>query len=176
MEYTEVYNEEDFTAAKNFKRRCLLLIAVVTAAFLVGNLLIYLDYLRRPYGVDKAGYILLHGATVLVFVLFLVIYGIRYRRVKNYNKTLYFLKRGTMEQGEGVFLEFTERDELKDGVEYTGVSLSVHNSFRNEEFERRFFYDKAKPLPDFKKGDRIAYVSLGALIVKYRNLGQEDEK
>ncbi|MBQ1268954.1 MAG: hypothetical protein II368_00405 [Clostridia bacterium] len=166
--FTEVYSEEDHKRAKNRKLRGIAFIAAVTLVFFVANLLTLQKYMGRPYGKGKSDLLALHALYIFLYMIFLTVYGIRFKRIAGYAKTLKFVRIGLQEEGEGVFLRYSEEEEIKDDVEYLGVMLLQYNDIRQDYFERRLFYDKAKPLPEFKEGDRVAFVAQGSLIIRYK--------
>ena len=166
--FTEVYSDEDHKRAKNRKLRGIIFVAAVTLVFIVANCLTLQKFLGRPYGKGKGDLLALHALYAFLYMVFLTIYGIRFKRIAGYAKTLKFVRIGLQEEGEGVFLRYTEDDEIKDDVEYTGVMVMQYNEIRNDYYERRLFYDKAKPLPEFKEGDRISFVAQGSLIIRYK--------
>ncbi|MBR2616812.1 MAG: hypothetical protein IKC56_01065 [Clostridia bacterium] len=177
MFYSEVYEAEDFQKMRALLIRCRIFLYAVTGVFALFNLIVFLHYRTLPYGAPRGGLITMHCLSAFLYMVFLVVYGIRFRRVKNYNKTLFYVRTGKEEETEGVFLYYMENDQLKDDVEFLGLMFLVPAEFRKEEIERRFFYDKAKPLPPFKEGDTVSFVSQGALIVRWKitHRLQEDE-
>ncbi len=175
MFYTEVYGAEDFTKMRALFTRCRIFLYTVTGLFVLLNLVLFIYFRTLPYGAEYRHLIVLHCVLAFLYMVFFVVYGIRYRRVKNYNKTLFYLKTGKEEEQEGVFLYYMDNDQLKDDIEFHGLMFSVPAEFRKEDIERRFFYDKAKPLPPFQIGDTVSFVSQGALIVRWKITRRAEE-
>ncbi len=73
-----------------------------------------------------------------------------------------------------MFLYFTDNDQIKDNVEYDGAVFLSRNPFREEDGERRLLIDRAKPRPAIKEGDRVHFVTQGALLIRYRVTGHVD--
>ena len=169
---TEVYSAEDFARARRQKTLGILLIAAVSAAFAVFNLCVYLAFRKLPYGAAYGKYLWMHGISTFLFMIFLTVYGIRFTRLKNYAKILHFLQKGEKEEVEGVFLYYTDDDQLKDGVEFDGLMVLVYDERRGEDFERRLLYDKAQKKPEFSEGDRVAFVTQGSVVIRYRILAR----
>ncbi len=176
MFYSEVYEADDFKKMHALLTRCRIFLYSVTGLFVLFNFIVFLYYRTLPYGAARGGLITMHCASTFLYMVFLVVYGIRFRRVKNYNKTLFYVKTGKEEEQEGVFLYYMDNDQLKDDIEFLGLMFSVPAEFRKEDIERRFFYDKAKPLPPFKVGDTVSFVSQGALIVRWKITHRLPEK
>lgn len=171
---TEVYSAEDFARAKRQKTLGILLIAAVTAVFAVFNLCVYLAFRKLPYGASYGKYLWMHGIAIFLLMVFYTVYGIRFTRLKNYAKILYFLQNGTKEEVEGVFLYYTDDDQLKDNVEFDGLEVLVYDPRRGDDFERRLLYDKAQKKPEFSEGDRVAFITQGSVVLRYRILARAE--
>ncbi len=167
---TEVYSAEDFARAKRQKTLAIALIAAVCVVYALFNLLVYLSFRKQPYGASYGKYLWMNGISTFLLMVFFTVYGIRFSRLKNYAKILFYLQNGEKEEVEGVFLYYTDEDQLKDNVEFDGLTVLVYDERRGEDFERRLLYDKAQKRPEFSEGDRVSFVAQGSVVLRYRIL------
>ena len=164
-----IYTDSDFTVSRKRRNKLLAVFFTVLAVYLAANAVVYAFFLLEPYNTPKKPLLLaLHGVLAAAFFLFVFIFmGIKFKRVKNYNKTLYYIKNGIKEEYEGEFLRFSEEDELKDGNEFDCMIMREWNHYKQDYFERKVLLDKNKPRPDFKENQKIKFITQGNVLVEY---------
>lgn len=164
-----VYSENDFVQAKKEKKKLLAVFFAVLAVYLAANAVVYAFFLLEPYRTPKKTlFLTLHGVFAAAFFLFVFIFmNIKYKRVSNYNKTLYYIQNGIKDEYEAEFLKFSDEDELKDGNEFDAMIMWEWDKYKQTYFERKVLLDKNKEKPDFKEHQKIKFITQGNVLVEY---------
>ncbi len=166
----KVYQESDFINSKKRKRIALGIFFAVSAVYLILNAIVYVYFLLQPYDTPKKIPLLcIHGVLALIYVLFCFIFmEIKYKRIRNYDKTLFYIKNGIKEEYEGEFIQFIADEGTKDGIEYNTLVIKEWNKYKSDYFERRVLIDKDKSLENISPGDKIKFITQGNVLVEYQ--------
>ena len=167
-----VFNDEDFNAIVDQRKRVLRVFYIVLGAYLVlaaASLIYYtsLPYKDKMQSLPKAAMFI----STALFVVFLFLYmGIKYHRVNKYYKMMYYLSEGMKNVEENYFVGFELNDLQKDGVDAISCVFKTWSRKKKEWMRREAYWDAEKPLPPFKTGDYVLYVVQSNFVVAYEIL------
>lgn len=167
-----VFNDEDFNAIVDQRKRVLRVFYIVLGAYLAlaaASLIYYtsLPYKDKMQSLPKAAMFI----STALFVVFLFLYmGIKYHRVNKYYKMMYYLSEGMKNVEENYFVGFELNDLQKDGVDAISCVFKTWSRKKKEWMRREAYWDAEKPLPPFKTGDYVLYVVQSNFVVAYEIL------
>ena len=92
-------------------------------------------------------------------VISLLLFSTKFRRLRCYVKMLGYLQTGLKEGSVGEFLEFSEKVEVHEGVDFY--------NFTQEYFIRKVLVDNEKPKPELKEGDMVHFITQGNILMEY---------
>jgi hypothetical protein len=164
-----VYNDADFFASYQEKRRALRLFFLITGIYLALGITILVYLTTLPYGDPNSGWpkAIVYVATVLYFTFIYPYMAIKYKRINRYHKVLSFINDGIKSEENNYFYAFRETTQQQDNVDVIIGVFGAWNKKHQEWQEREVYFDKEKPLPDFKNGDLIRYITQSNFIVQY---------
>ena len=114
--------------------------------------------------------IFIYGASILYVVFAFPYLGIKYSRVRRYNKMLFYVSEGLKMEETNYFYTFREQSLQKDNLDTVGCVFETWNKKKSEWMEREAYFDVEKPLPEFGEGDLIRYVTQSNFIIQYEIL------
>ncbi len=164
-----VYNDENFQAVYNQKKKILGIFWGVTVFYIAFCLAWLVYYTRLPYNdsmqtLPKACVFVVSGLYVVFLFPFM---GIKYGRVRRYYKMMYYLSEGIKNEEINYFLCFEKKDLQKDFVDVMSCVFTTWNKKKKEWMEREVYFDLEKQKPEFEQGDLVKYVVQSNFIVQY---------
>ena len=172
-----VFNDEDFNAIVDQRKRVLRVFYIVLGAYILlaaASLIYYtsLPYKDKMQSLPKA---VMFISTAL-FVVFLFLYmGIKYHRVNKYYKMMYYLSEGMKNVEENYFVGFELNDLQKDSVDAISCVFKTWSKKKKEWMRREAYWDAEKSLPPFEAGDFVRYVVQSNFVVAYEILKKDGE-
>ena len=173
---TVIFNDNDLIDSFKQKRLLFRIYMGVLAAFIAICLVCVLYYISLPFE-DPLQIVpkLIVCVATCVFVIFSYIFlGIKYHRARKYYKIISYLSVGMKQENNSIFLRY-EEPELKDGVDYYVLTFCEWSQKKSEYMDRKIYCDKEKPLPQFKAGDMVRYLTQGNIIIEYEILGNDEQ-
>ncbi|MBQ7879814.1 MAG: hypothetical protein IJ317_04115 [Clostridia bacterium] len=164
-----VYNDADFEAVYNQKKRILGIFWGVTAVYLAICVAFLIYHISLPYA-DKMLFLpklVVYIASGLYVIFAFPFLGIKFGRVRRYYKMMYYLSEGIKNEEICYFLCFEKKDLQKDWVDVDSCVFTTWNKKKSEWMEREAYFDAEKTLPDFKEGDLVKYIVQSNFIVQY---------
>lgn len=170
-----VYNDEDYGKVLAQKNKIFGVFMGVTAGYLLFCLGWLIYFISLPYAdplqaLPKAC-VYISSAVYVIFVFPFM--GIKYHRVKKYYKMMYYLSEGLKNVEENYFIGFEDREVQRDYVDAYICIFKTWSKKKKEWMEREAYFDREKPLPDFRQGDLIRYVVQSNFIVQYEIVERE---
>ena len=167
-----VYNDADFLAAYQQKKRIFAVFAVITAVYLALCIAMLVFHISLPYAdkqdaIPKAVTYIASGVYVALMFPFM---AIKYGRVRRYYKILTYINEGLKAEESNYFYTFREKSLQKDNVDVIGCVFETWSKKKSEWMEREVYFDPEKPLPDFSSGDYVRYIAQSNFIVQYEIL------
>ena len=167
-----VYTDADYYAAYKQKQRLFWTFIGITAAYLVYCVAWWIYFMGLPYAdpMPLVPQIFIYGASILYVVFAFPYLGIKYSRVRRYNKMLFYVSEGLKMEETNYFYTFREQSLQKDNLDTVGCVFETWNKKKSEWMEREAYFDVEKPLPEFGEGDLIRYVTQSNFIIQYEIL------
>lgn len=171
-----VYNDEDFNAVLDQKKRIALLFWIVLAVYIVLSIVSLVYYTSLPYEDDMQA---LPKAVMFIstafFVIFIFFYmGIKYHRANKYYKMMYYLSEGMKNVEENYFVGFELNDLQKDNVDAISCVFKTWSYKKKEWMRREAYWDVEKHLPPFEEGDLVKYIVQSNFVVAYEVVQKGD--
>ena len=172
-----VFDDEDFNAIVDQRKRVLRVFYIVLGAYIAlaaASLLYYtsLPYKDKMQALPKAVMFI----STSLFVVFLFLYmGIKYHRVNKYYKMMYYLSEGMKNVEENYFVGFELNDLQKDSVDAISCVFKTWSKKKKEWMRREAYWDAEKSLPPFEAGDFVRYVVQSNFVVAYEVLEKGGE-
>ena len=176
-----VYKQSDYTNALNLKKKLLVIYFICIGVLAIPLGILFGLYLSLPYAstpqIENQGtlYLVLNCIITAVGVIFSFIYlGIPYKRAAAYFKLLDDIKVGQKVKNVSTFLQNDVSVVEVNNVDFH-VMVVLEWSEKTQEFMRRHvLVDKEKPMPNFKNGDIISYVTHANVLLSYGYKDEED--
>ena len=176
-----LYTDADYDNALKLKKRLLAIYFAVLTVFVAAFAVVFVLFLQLPYQstqeiIDKKNLYLFINCALSVFLfIFSVIYlSIPYKRAKWYFRFLDDTKTGDKQINVSTFVK-NEDDITEVGNVDFRVMVVLEWSDKTQEYMRRHvLVDKEKPMPQFKNGDIIKYVTHANCLLSY-GLKSEDD-
>lgn len=167
-----VYSDADYYAAYKQKQRLFWIFMGVTGAYLAFCVAWWIYFMGLPYSdpMPIVPQIFIYAASVLYVVFAFPYLGIKYSRVRRYNKMLFYVSEGLKMEEANYFYTFREKSLQKDNLDTVGCVFETWNKKKSEWMEREAYFDVEKPLPEFEEGDFIRYVTQSNFIIQYEIL------
>ena len=168
---TSVYNDNDLYELYKQKQKILGVFWIVTAVYAVLCGVCLGFYISLPYKDPMQTPIqLIVYLLTAPYVAFLFPYmGIKYSRVRRYYKALVQMSLSRKNLETHYFYKFN-KNRTNIGVDVHHCVFGVWNAKHKEWREREVYSDAEKPLPDFKEGDEIRYVTQSNYLLQYEIL------
>lgn len=171
-----VYNDEDFNAVLDQKKRIALLFWIVLAVYIALSIVSLVYYTSLPYEDDMQT---LPKAVMFIstafFVIFIFFYmGIKYHRANKYYKMMYYLSEGMKNVEENYFVGFELNDLQKDNVDAISCVFKTWSYKKKEWMRREAYWDVEKHLPPFEEGDLVKYIVQSNFVVAYEVVQKGD--
>ncbi len=178
---TNVYTENDYGNALKLKKKLLYIYFVVLAVGIVACAVVFILFLRMPYistpelESKKNLYQFLVCLISAIEVIFSFIYlGIPYKRAKYYFKLMDDIKTGRKMLSESTFLQNETYINEVGNVDFHVMAVLEWSDKTQEYMRRNVLVDKEKPMPDFKNGDIIKYVTHANVLLAYGLKSDDD--
>lgn len=178
---TNVYAESDYENALKLKKKLLYIYFAVLAAGVAACVVVFVQYLNMPYistsGLEskKNLYRFIVCAISAVEIIFSFIYlGIPYKRAKYYFKLMDDIKTGRKMISESTFLQNETYINEVGNVDFHVMAVLEWSDKTQEYMRRNVLVDKEKPMPDFKNGDIIRYVTHANVLLAYGLKSDDD--
>ena len=164
-----IYNDADYLAAYEQKRRVFygfLLVTVVYLALAIG-MVIYQTTL--PYGDERQTLprLLTYVASAIYVVFTFPYLGIKYSRCKRYCKMLSHVSESIKMEEQNYFYCFREQSRQQDNIDVVGCVFETWNKKKQEWLEREAYFDVEKPLPKIENGDLVEYITQSNFVIQY---------
>lgn len=156
---------------KQKKKEMTIYLIILGLYFLISAGLFYW-YMTLPYKSSQILTIKLihYPLTIIMFVFSIIWLAIKYKRTYKTYVTAYNLLHVKNQTSEGSFLEYDERVEDKDGVDYKALVFLEWNKFKNDYFERKVLVFEQLPLPEIPENAKVRYVTQGNVLIRYEIL------
>ncbi len=178
---TNVYTENDYDNALKLKKKLLYIYFAVLAVGIVACAVVFILFLRMPYistpelEAKKNLYQFLVCLISAIEVIFSFIYlGIPYKRAKYYFKLMDDIKTGRKMLSESTFLQNETYINEVGNVDFHVMAVLEWSDKTQEYMRRNVLVDKEKPMPDFKNGDIIKYVTHANVLLAYGLKSDDD--
>ena len=164
-----VYNDADYLAAYEQKRRIFLVFLLVTGAYLALAISMVIYQSTLPYGDERQELprLLTHIASAMYVVFTFPYLSIKYSRCKRYCKMLSHVSESIKAEEENYFYCFREQSKQQDNIDVVGCVFETWNKKKQEWLEREAYFDVEKPLPKIESGDLVEYITQSNFIVQY---------
>ncbi len=169
---TIIFNDADLISAYKQQRNLLRIFLLVTLLFVAVSLACLLYFMSLPYE-DPMQPLPQWIVSIVscIYVIFAYIFmGIKFHRARRYYRLIGYLSVGMKQVNNSIFLRY-EEPELRDGVDFYVLIFSEWSKKKSEYMDRKIYCDKEKPLPQFKKGEEVRYLTQGNVIVEYEVVG-----
>ncbi len=167
-----VYTDADYLAAYKQKKRVFTGFMLVTFAYLALCIAMLVYHITLPYAskLDAIPKVITFVATA-GYVVFLFPYmGIKYSRIRRYNKMLFYVGEGMKMEESNYFYTFRTKNLQKDHIDVIGCAFETWSKKRQEWLEREVYFDMEKPSPEIESGDYVRYISQSNFLVQYEIL------
>lgn len=169
---TVYFSSDEFDNVKKQRDTVLFYLVFFSALYLVFTVVLFVLYSLLPFEskwaiLYKAG---LYTVTVIVFPLFYVFFGIKYKRVNDYYKMLLGLRDGLRGELVGTFLRYDYTISTKDGVDVKTLYFSVYNKDKKRDYERVVYVPFERDFPDFTEGKTYHVISQANFIIEYEEV------
>ena len=178
---TNVYTENDYDNALKLKKKLLYIYFAVLVVGIVACAVVFILFLRMPYistpelESKKNLYQFLVCLISAIEVVFSFIYlGIPYKRAKYYFKLMDDIKTGRKMLSESTFLQNETYINEVGNVDFHVMAVLEWSDKTQEYMRRNVLVDKEKPMPDFKNGDIIKYVTHANVLLAYGLKSDDD--
>ena len=170
-----VFEDKDLIASFKQQRAIFRVFWAITFLFVVLCVVSVIYYRSLPFEDPKQIYPKIFLCVIsCIYVIFSYIFlGIKYHRARKYYKLIAYLSVGVKQVNRSVFLRFDE-PELKDGIDFYVLIMSEWNKKKSEYMDRKIYFDKEKPCPEFQSGDQVCYLMQGNVIVEYEVTGHDE--
>ena len=176
-----VYKQEDYENALKLKKNLLKFYFLGLSVFVVSTIVLFILYLRLPYpSTDEIQnkttlYMVLNCViTGVAIILSFVYLGIPYKRVKAYFRLLNDIKIGQKVKNVSTFIQNDESINEVGNVDFHTMVVLEWSDKTQEFMRRHVLVDKEKPMPNFKNGDIITYVTHANVLLSYGLKSEED--
>jgi len=172
-----IYDENDYIKTAAQKKKLLLTFWISLGVLLALNVAAFIVYVFQEYDTPyRTPLILFNILSCAVYIVIMYpVMMIKYKRVKDYLKMLYYFKNGLTTEGTNAFYGVDSSVVVKDGVEFINLVFLQWSEKKQEYFERNVLFDVEKPLPALKKGDMVHHVTQGNILVAYELRGDSDD-
>ncbi len=171
------YERELLEKARKQKRNALIALFAVIGVYLIFTVGIFFWYTTLPYQSPTITTVkLIHYPVTAVMVVFLVIFiQIKIRRVSKFLTKCIDIETGLTETSFGSFIEFSDKLQTKDGVDFKWVIFLEYNEKKKNFFERKVLVFYELDFPNLKEGDNVRYVTQGNVLKEYEIVEGEQE-
>lgn len=169
---TAVYTDADYLSAYKQKQKYFYIFMGVTAAYLAFCVAWWIYFMGLPYQdpMPILPQVFIYTASAMYVAFTFLFIGIKYSRVRRYNKMLYYVSEGLKMSETNYFYTFREKSLQKDNLDTVGCVFETWSRKKQEWMEREAYFDVEKPLPEFGEGDLVRYVTQSNFIIEYEIL------
>ena len=178
---TNVYKQEDYENALKLKKKLLKFYFLGLGVFVAAMAVFLVLYIRLPYPTLKSVklkgnlYLVINCAlTAIAIILSFIYLGIPYKRARAYFRLLDDIKVGQKVKNVSTFLQNDESVSEVGNVDFHTMVVLEWSEKTQEFMRRHVLVDKEKPMPQFKNGDIISYVTHANVLLSYGLKSEED--
>ena len=119
---TAVYTDADYLSAYKQKQKYFYIFMGVTAAYLTFCVAWWIYFMGQPYQdpMPILPQVFIYTASAVYVAFTFLFMGIKYSRVRRYNKMLYYVSEGLKMSETNYFYTFREKSLQKDNLETVG--------------------------------------------------------
>ncbi len=149
-------------------------LGIIIGVYVLISLGLILWYRTLPYLSDTITTIkIIHYVFSAIWVIILIIFcQIKLKRINKYYKKCIDLEVGLTETYVGSFVEYCEKQESKDGVDFKSIIFLEYNKKKKDYFERKVLVFYEEEFPKFEVGQNVKYVTQGNVLKYYERLEQ----
>ncbi len=164
--------------AKKQKDKTLWFYLIVASLFLIVSVGLFLWYTTMPYQSSQILIVkIIHYALTGLFAIFsFIFFAIKFKRIKNYYKSVKLMKEGIREKSEGSFFEYSDEVEEKDGVDFKALIFIEWNKYKKDYFERKVLVYNELAFPQIPQDAYVEYVTVGNVLVEYEILEEQSDE
>ena len=166
---TQIYNTSDYVTVKKQRKEFLRLFYITLAVLIAFNVALFVFYVFQEYNTKyRLPLLLINIISCSIYAsIYFVLFALKYRRIKSYYVMLYYFQHGLKSENANVFVRIDSSVVVKDGVDFVNLVFLEWSEKKQEYFERYVLYDVEKPLPDFKKGDFVHFITQANKMIAY---------
>lgn len=165
----QIYNNSDYLIVKKQKHDFLMAFYISFACILAIVVGLFVFYCMQEFDTPYRTPLLV--ITIVLSSVYAVVYyllfSLKYKRIKSYYKMLYNFEYGLKSENANAFVRFDSMITVKDGVDFTNLVFLEWSEKKQDYFERYVLFDVEKPLPEFKKGDFVKFITQGNKMIAY---------
>ena len=170
-----IFSDADLVASYRQQRNILRAYIGVCCAFALLCLGFYLYFLSLPYNdpMQLLPKVVVCAATCAFIIFSYIFMGIKYHRARKYYKLISYFSVGMKQVNVSYFSRY-EQPETKDGVEYNVLIFSEWSKKKSEYMDRKVHCVTEKPLPQFRTGDKVCYLTQNNVMLEYETIGHDE--
>ncbi|MCQ2387569.1 MAG: hypothetical protein MJ066_03890 [Clostridia bacterium] len=171
----DYFDLKEWEIIKEQKRKAIAMYFVSLLIYLLFAFGFYAWYLLSPYGAKIVILIkwVVYPVTFIYAVISMLVFGIKYKRIKSYYNKCVDLATGIKETNEGTFLRYSQLCQVKDGVDFKNLIFSEWNKYKNEYYDRKVLVFYEKPFPDIPTNSKVKYITQGNVLISYEIISEE---
>ncbi len=176
-----VYTDKDYENALKLKKKLLGIYFACLGVGIIAAVTVFILFLRLPYistselEAKKNLYLVIVCVISGLEIIFSFIYlGIPYKRAKYYFRLMDDIKIGKKMLNESTFLQNEAFINEVGNVDFHVMAVLEWSDKTQEYMRRNVLVDKEKPMPDFKNGDIIKYVTHANVLLAYGLKSDDD--
>ena len=98
----------------------------------------------------------------------IIFYSIKFKLTKDYVSMLIDIDEGQKEKIDCTFLTYNDSLEIKDGVEFYTMEVSIDNETDKSLKTRKIYIDKDKPKIDLKENSKLKISTHANILLSYK--------
>jgi len=165
----EYYNPEELTKSKRQRKKLIWIFWIIVALYVLFSAGMITWYALLPYKSPTQSTVkLIHYPITILLVVFTFIFlGIPFKRANKFYKLFVQLEQGTRETGEGVFIEYDDALQVKDGVDFKSLIFIEWNKYKNDYFERKVLVLYEKDFPEIEERAKVRFITQANVLISY---------
>lgn len=165
----QVYSPSDYVTTKKQKDAFLKTFFITFGILIAANVAMFVFYVLQEYEtVYRTPLLIASMVSCSVYaVVYYILFTLKYRRIESYRKMLYYVEYGLKHENANAFVRVDSMVVERDGVEFVTLVFLEWSEKKQEYFERNVLFDREKPLPEFKNGDFVRFITQGNKMIAY---------
>ena len=165
----QVYNKTDGATVMKQKKDFLKTFFLTLTAVVIVNLASFIFYVLQEFNTPYRTPLLIANIVIssVYAIIYYILFSLKYRRIKSYYKMLYYVEHGLKHENANAFVRVDSMVTERDGVEFINLVFLEWSEKKQDYFERYVLFDVEKPLPEFKKGDFVKFITQGNKMIAY---------